>query len=162
MHAVRRLNLDDLLAHRHEILGAIGEKDALFNARLVAALGHARECDFVGTGRNHHFLRCILRNHKVQRLGHIALGIDLAVLDDDVDERTLAQEVMHKAVARLVVEVLRRVDLHDLAHVADHHAVGNRHRLALIVRNEDNCEVELALQSLDLKAHRLTQLRVKV
>ena len=88
--------------------------------------------------------------------------MDLAVLHHDVNEGALAQEVVNKAVAGLVVQIFRGVDLHDPAHVADHHAVGDGHGLALVMGDEDDGEVELALQGFDLKAHGLAQLGVEV
>ena len=69
---------------------------------------------------------------------------------------------MDKTIAGLVVQVFRSVDLHDPAHITNHHPVGDCHRFRLVMGHEDDGEIELALQRLDLKAHGFTQLRIEV
>ena len=118
--------------------------------------------DLVRAGGHDHLALAVFRQRDGQRLFHIALGINLAVLNDHVGEGGLTKELMHKAVCRAVVKFRRRADLHNVAHIHDHHAVGKRHRLGLVVRHEDDREVELLLQLLDLKAHGFAQLRVEV
>ena len=157
---MRRLNLKQLVAYAHQILGVVGQEDALFNLGFVSV--GVVDGDLVRTGRHDHFTLAVFRQRDGQRLFHIALGINLAVLNDHVGEGGLTEELMHKAVCRAVVKLRRRADLHNVAHIHDHHAVGQRHGFGLIVRDEDDREVELLLQLLDLKAHGFAQLRVEV
>ena len=93
---------------------------------------------------------------------HIPLSIDLAILDDHVQEGTLSQEAVYKPVHRLVVQIFRGVDLHDTAHIADHHPVGDGHGFGLVMSHKDNGKVELALQFLDFEPHALPQLGIQV
>ena len=73
-----------------------------------------------------------------------------------------ADELGDEQVGRLVVELLRRVDLlqEPVAHHGD--AVAERHRLDLVVRDVDRRHLEVALEPRDLGAHLHAQLRVEV
>ena len=57
------------------------------------------------------------------------------------------------SVAGPVVDVDGRVELLDAAVVHDGDAVGDAHRLVLVVRDQDRGQSELALQPLDLDLH---------
>ena len=92
----------------------------------------------------------------------MVFGIRLAVFHNDIDKCALAEEVVHKTVARFVVQVFRCVNLHNLTHITNHHTVGNRHGFGLVMCDENNRKVEFPLQGLDFKTHRLTEFRVKV
>jgi hypothetical protein len=61
----------------------------------------------------------------------------------------------------VIVELLRRADLHDLA--GAHHAdpVAQRQRLLLVVGHQDEGDAELALKVLQLDLHLLAQLAVE-
>ncbi len=62
---------------------------------------------------------------------------------------------------RLVVDRDRGVELFDLALVHDGDAVGDAHRLVLVVRHENGGETERPLQALDLDLHVETQVAVE-
>ena len=53
----------------------------------------------------------------------------------------------------MIVHVDRRVELLDASLVHDRDAIGDAHRLVLVVGDEDGGEAELTLQSLDLDLH---------
>ena len=76
------------------------------------------DSDLVRTGRHDHFTLAVFRQCDGQRLFHIALGINLAILNDHVGEGGLTEELMHKAVCRAIVKLRRRADLHlSLIHI---------------------------------------------
>ena len=63
---------------------------------------------------------------------------------------------------RLVVELVRRADLLDAAVVHHHDAVGQRHRLDLVVGDVDRGGADLLVHLLDLDPHLDAQLGVEV
>src|SRR5262249_17280269 len=63
---------------------------------------------------------------------------------------------------RSIVDILGRAELLYLPTVHDRNAVGDHHRLALIVSDIDAGDLELAEQRFDLKPHVLAQRRIKV
>ena len=67
-----------------------------------------------------------------------------------------------KRLTGLVVELLRRRDLLELALAHHGDAVAHRHRLDLVVRDVDRRRPEPALEPRDLGAHLHAQLRVEV
>ena len=73
----------------------------------------------------------------------------------------VADEVRHKGVLRLVVDVLGGADLLHLAAVHDHDGVGHGQGLFLVVGDVDKGDVHLALQTLELQLHLLAQLEVQ-
>ena len=82
--------------------------------------------------------------------------------DATVEQIAGADEIGHKARARIVVDLSRRSDLLDPSVVHDGDAVSNRHRLFLIVRDEQRCDADLFLQLPDLVTHLHAQLRVEI
>ena len=72
-----------------------------------------------------------------------------------------ADEIGDEARIRLLVDLLGRADLHDLAVVEDGDAVGHGQRLALIVGDEDEGDAERFLQRLQLFLHVFAQLQVE-
>ena len=62
----------------------------------------------------------------------------------------------------LLVELLRRRDLLELALAHDGDPVAHRHRLDLVVRDVDRRHAELVLEARDLGAHVHSELRVEV
>ena len=76
--------------------------------------------------------------------------------------RRRADEAGDEARARRVVELVRRTDLLDHAVVHDDHAIGERHRLDLVVGDVDGRGAHLLVHPLDLDAHLHAQLRVEV
>ena len=90
--------------------------------------------------------------------------LDVAAGDLGLDEvhRGRADERRHEQVDRELEEVLRRVALlqHAVAH--DRHAVSERHRLDLIVRDVDGRRLEPVAQARELGAHLHAQLGVEV
>ena len=67
-----------------------------------------------------------------------------------------------KRFLRLVVDLLRRADLLDHAHIHHDHPVGDGERLLLVVRDVDRGDVEPALQLAQLDAHLGPQLGIEV
>ena len=54
------------------------------------------------------------------------------------------------------------MDCPNVAHVADHHPVGDGHGFALVVGYEDNRKTEFALEGLDLEPHTFAKFGVQV
>ena len=73
----------------------------------------------------------------------------------------VAHEAGDEGIGRAVVQGLRRGQLLDAALVEDRHAVGQRHRLGLVVGDEDHRHAQLAVQAADLELHLLAQLLVQ-
>ena len=63
---------------------------------------------------------------------------------------------------RIVVDLVRGADLLDLAALEDHDAVGERHRLHLIVGHVDDGGADGLVETLDLGPHLTAQLGVEV
>ena len=76
--------------------------------------------------------------------------------------RRRADEAGDEHRRRRVVDLLRRADLLDAAVVQDHDAIGQRHRLDLVVRHVDRRRRDALAQPLDLGAHLHAQLGVEV
>ena len=76
--------------------------------------------------------------------------------------RRRADEARHEQVRRVLVEHLRRVDLLDHPGAHDRHAVAERHRLGLVVRDVDHRRAQLLLDPRHLGAHLHAQLGVQV
>ena len=62
-----------------------------------------------------------------------------------VDDVALADEVGHKGVLRLVVDLLRSTHLLDIPLIHDHDGVGHGQGLLLIVGHIDKCDAQLIL-----------------
>src|SRR5690606_22305317 len=76
--------------------------------------------------------------------------------------RRRADEAGDEAGLRMMVELVRRADLLDDAAVHDHHAIGQSHRLDLVVGDVDRRRLDLLVNLLDLGAHLHAQLGVEV
>ena len=72
-----------------------------------------------------------------------------------------ADEAVDEQGLRPVVDRDRRIELLDLALVHHGDAVGDAHRLVLVVRHQDGGEAERALQALDLDLHVEPQVAVE-
>ena len=70
----------------------------------------------------------------------------------------LADEVCHKGVFRLVVDLLRGADLLDIALVHDDDGVGHGQRFFLVVRDVDKGDAQLVFQADQLILHVLAEL----
>ena len=79
-----------------------------------------------------------------------------------VDEVGGAHEVGDEFVLRPLVDVAWRADLLDAALVHHRDLMRQRERLALVMRHIHGGDAELPLQTLQLEAHQLAQLRVEV
>ena len=88
----------------------------------------------------------------------------VAHLDRAADEvhRRRADEAGDEQVGRIVVDLLRRADLADLAVLHHHDAIAQRHRLDLVVGHVHDRGLDALVQQLDLGAHVHAQLRVEV
>ena len=157
------LDFQGLAANLHQVFGAVGEEDALIDFGGIALpLARLQQVDGIGAGRHHHPPVGVLWNLQLQGVVVVPFGIDLAVLHYYIDEGALPQKAVDKAAVGLVVEILWGVNLHNLAHVADHHPVGDSHSLRLIVGDKDDGEVKFPLELLDFKAHGLPELGIQV
>ncbi len=78
--------------------------------------------------------------------------MNVPVLQRSLDEvhRRRADEARDKNVVGIVVDFIRRAELLDLALVHDGDAVGQRHRLDLVMRHIDRRRLKLALDVLEL------------
>ena len=74
----------------------------------------------------------------------------------------LSKKTVDETIAGMVVQIRRRIHLHDIAHITDHHSVGNRHGFTLVMGNEDDGEPEFTLEFLDFKTHAFSQFRIQV
>ena len=96
---------------------------------------------------------------------HPRIGPDeIAVLEGARDEvhRRRADEAGDEQVIGVVVDLVRRAELLDLALVHDRDAVGQRHRLDLVMRHIDGRRLELALDVLELGPHGEAQFGVEI
>ena len=73
-----------------------------------------------------------------------------------------ADEAGDEQIGRMVVELERRADLLDHAGAQHDDAVGKRHRLDLVVRDEDHRRAEPAVQLVDLHPHLHAELGVEI
>ena len=78
----------------------------------------------------------------------------------DVHHRT-ADELRHEQVCRVRIDLVRRADLLDEAFMHDDDAVGQTHRLDLVVRDVDRGRPLFDVQPLDLGPHLFAQLGVQ-
>ena len=67
-----------------------------------------------------------------------------------------------KTLAGRVIELVRRADLRDAARVQANDAVGQRHRLGLVMRDEDRGHAERLVQQLDLGPDLHAQLGIEI
>ena len=72
-----------------------------------------------------------------------------------------AEEAHHEPVGRPVVELQRAADLLDLPVVHDRDVVGDRHRLLLVVGDQDGGDVDLVVQAPQPLAQLRAHLRVE-
>src|SRR5215831_19951599 len=141
-----------------EILGVDGgADDVLAGCALRLLLG---ELDVLGADRDDHgavlgdpFGR--LRLDLAHRRAHQAVTAPLERSHGTADEIGSADEISDELAVRRLVDLPRRADLLDETVVHDRDLVRERERLALVVGDIDGGEVELALQPLELGAHRV-------
>ena len=75
--------------------------------------------------------------------------------------RRRAEEIGDEGVDRIGIDVHRRSDLHDFARAHDHDAVGERHRLLLVVGHEDEGALERLVQPVAFGAQLAPQLGIE-
>src|SRR5580765_474236 len=80
--------------------------------------------------------------------------------DFSSEAQNAPQKIFDERRLRMLVDVLRRADLLDAALVHQRQPRRKRHGFDLIMGDEQHGKSELLLQSLDLDAHLLAQLRV--
>jgi len=82
-----------------------------------------------------------------------ALGDEIAALDPPVDQvhRRVADEARDESVGRMIVDLGRAANLLDDAFFHDDDAVGQGHRLDLVVGHIDGGDGELVAEVLDLR-----------
>ena len=91
----------------------------------------------------------------------LALPADELRRPVDVEQVGCADEIGDETGCRLLVELARGAELLDAARVEHGDAVGERERLFLIVRHEDEGDAEIALDLLQLDLHLLAELEVQ-
>ncbi len=91
-----------------------------------------------------------------------AVAVDAADAAGEQVHPRAADEAGDEDVGGLVVEVERRADLLDHALAQHDDAVGEGHRLDLIVGDEDHRRAEAAVQAVDLDAHLHAEFGVEV
>jgi hypothetical protein len=74
----------------------------------------------------------------------------------------LADELGHEARAGLVEQLVRRPHLSHPPGLDDGDAIGDHHRLGLVVRHVEGRDAELLVEPPDLEAHLLPEVRVQV
>ena len=131
----------------------------------AAAVPTARRPPAAPTPRPHH--------SRVRRSTHRTLRSPSAVRTrqcpsppvrnhDRIEKVRGADEIGDEPVARALIDIARRADLHDPPSVHDRDHVRQGERLGLIVGDVDGGEPELALNALEFEAHALAQLGVEV
>src|SRR6266404_28863 len=129
-----------------------------FNSRIFGAYRHQNSLADAGA---------------VEGFGYSYLYIFQSVELDDVEAVPLfddfsseaqntPQKILDERRLRMLVDVLRRADLLDAALVHQRQPRRKRHGFDLIMGDEQHGKSELLLQSLDLDAHLLAQLGVKI
>ena len=126
-----------------EVLGPQAQRD------LVAGLG-ARGVHVGADGRT-----VAQPQHRVIGRGADELGLD------EVHLRA-ADEAGDEEVVRMLVQLQRRADLLDLPGAQHHDAVGQRHRLDLVVGDVDHRRLQVLMQLRELIAHPHAQRGVEV
>ena len=89
------------------------------------------------------------------------MGDERAALPFAGENIDLADEVGNEARARTVINLAWRADLLDPPRVHHGDPIRDRHRLFLVVRDEDCCHAKLFLELLQLDLHALPQLAVE-
>ena len=86
----------------------------------------------------HHIHRIVLAETGVDTVELLAAELHAFVANhSSTEDITLTDEIRHKAVLRLVIDVGRRTYLLNLAFAHHHHTVGQRQRFFLVVRHVD-------------------------
>ena len=88
-----------------------------------------------------------------------AVGLDHAL--EDVHCRS-ADEGRHEPACRAAVDFARASDLLDTPAIHDDKAIGERHRLDLVMRDKDRSRVQPAMQLANLRAHLDAELCIEV
>ena len=96
-----------------------------------------------------------------QAAGRGALDARTVVAEPAFEQIDVADEVGDPARIRLLVDFRRRRDLHEPAAIHDADAVGERHRFALVVGDDDEGQAEPALQLHQLELRFAAQLLVE-
>src|SRR5687767_8090174 len=74
----------------------------------------------------------------------------------------IADEIGYELARRTLVDVAGRADLQDVPFIHDSDLARQRERLALIVRDVDSGDLELALKALQLETHLFAQLGIEI
>src|SRR5262249_20738164 len=128
----------------------------------VEVLGPDRDADRVAALRAH--ATAVDRAdrpvaHPIQSHGH---ALVVAVAHHAAEQQGLADEVAYELVRGSLIQLTRRSGLLDDPLAQDRDAIRQAERLDLIVRDEEDREIEALLEQLDLDAHLFAQLRVEV
>jgi hypothetical protein len=102
--------------------------------------------------------RVARRQRQRERSDLQPVGIDAL----DREQVGLAEKVAHESGARMLVRGERAVLLLDAPGVHHHHAVGQRQRLGLVVRDHQRGDADRALDATQFDLHLLAQLGVEV
>ena len=78
------------------------------------------------------------------------------------EEVRLANEVRNEVVMRMLIELIRRINLRNQAFFHNHDTVADRQRFRLIMRNHNSRDANRALNAAQFKLHFFAQLRIKI
>jgi len=121
------------------------------------SLLHGDDVDVLGP--DDHIHRLVLSKAAVQAGKLPAVHLHQLVPDHDaVNDVGLTDEVRHKGVLGLVIDILRRADLLDAALVHHYDGVGHGQGLLLVVGDVDEGDAHLLLDFLQLQLHVLAEL----
>src|SRR5438105_287775 len=93
---------------------------------------------------------------------HVGVGDGITRDGDAVHHVGTPDELRHEARARPVVEIVRRPRLSHLSRLQHRDAIGDHHRLPLVVRDVERRVAERLVQASDLEAHLLPEVGVQV
>ena len=111
---------------------------------------------------DHHIHRFIGFEAGIQTFKGTAKELDLIVCQHNaVKNVTLADEIRHEGILRLIINIFRLADLLDATLIHDHDGIGHGKCLFLIVGNRDKGDAGGLLDALQFVLHILTQTQIQ-
>ena len=108
-------------------------------------------------GTDNHIHRLVFLKAGIQTLEFAAKELHQIIFQHHaVQNITLTDKIGHESVLWLIVNILRSTDLLNLAVIHNHHGIGHRKRLFLIVGNVNKADTQALLDVLQLRLHILT------
>ena len=113
-------------------------------------------------GSNNYIHRIILTKTGIDTIEFLSAERNALVADHRAGQDiTFSDEIGHKAVLRLIIDIRRRTDLLDLTFAHHNYAVTQRQRLFLIVRHVDKRDTQFLVQLFQLDLHVVTHLQIQ-